>query len=672
MVEEKAKWLKNRLGVVEPGEVLSRLSDVGRHLMLRTSLNRVAARGLNHVPIPHSLKSLPTLGNGKLECVSRDSLARVLETADHWLDHRVSLFSLRNFCLGDPIEWNRDYSSGIVGPMKYSGFINHRDIEVSGNVKYVWELNRLQHLVVLALAAKWTGKKIYKDEIYNHTHSWCAQNPFMRGLNWKSPLEAGVRLISWAFVCFLTGVADPQMLAWRSALPGIIYQHQYFIRQFRSKHSSANNHLIGELAGLYIAAVFWPCYPKSWSWRSFAKRKLIQEIIRQVETDGVGKEQSTEYLLYILEFFLLAGALGQTVGDAFPQSYWDRLSNIISFLSATSDRSGNLPMFGDGDSGQSVWLPEAMPERVRSLVRLGSPNERSAPDKDLRSILLLWGQESRKLAITPAGQPNRGIQSFSKGGYYVLTAGRGSEDELMVILDSGPLGLPPLYAHGHADALSFWLSYGGEEFLVDPGTYCYTRSSIWRSYFRGTAAHNTVRVDREDQSVTAGPFLWRHPAHSCAELSEVSGECLRVEGFHDGYRRLGDPVMHRRILTLYPQSRRLVVVDSLECHSSHDIEIFFHFSERCQIQNVGTNQFTVLQGKRQLGFQLDARLEPTLYRGSDDPISGWVSRTFDTKEPAFTLAARAKIKKTAQFAIEIYALESIVRVSQPGERTAIA
>jgi len=81
-----------------------------------------------------------------------------------------------------------------------------------------------------------------------------------------------------------------------------------------------------------------------------------------------------------------------------------------------------------------------------------------------------------------------------KGGYYVLATDRGAENEMLVVLDAEPLGLPPLYAHGHADALSFRLSYGGHEFLIDPGTFCYYTPTLWRWYFRGTAAHNTVRL----------------------------------------------------------------------------------------------------------------------------------------------------------------------------------
>ena len=71
-----------------------------------------------------------------------------------------------------------------------------------------------------------------------------------------------------------------------------------------------------------------------------------------------------------------------------------------------------------------------------------------------------------------------------------------------------PLGYLSIAAHGHADALSFTLSVGGNEILIDPGTFAYHTQKRWREYFRGTSAHNTLRVDGADQSVPGGNFLW--------------------------------------------------------------------------------------------------------------------------------------------------------------------
>jgi hypothetical protein len=358
----------------------------------------------------------------------------------------------------------------------------------------------------------------------------------------------------------------------------------------------------------------------------------------------------------ILEFFLLAGALGEVIGESFPPMYWQRLAQMLAFLSAISDRQGNLPIFGDGDSGQVIWLPETTPERGRSLVQLGGFGEGSAAGQDLRTLLLLWGQTPQDIPLPASPMPAQPLQAFPQGGYYVLATNRGDDEEMMVVFDTGPLGLPPLYAHGHADALSFWFSYGGYEFCIDPGTFSYHASPRWRAYFRGTAAHNTVRVDDADQSVAAGPFLWRHVASCQAERLEDNAEFVAVDGCHDGYRRLADPVIHRRRICLYKKRRRLVITDRIECRSSHDLELLFHFSEKCHVRSVGLNAFQASNGPKHVSLHLDSRFESTLYRGSESPIYGWVSRTFDVKEPSFTLVAHTKVPGSAQFITELTAL----------------
>jgi hypothetical protein len=381
--------------------------------------------------------------------------------------------------------------------------------------------------------------------------------------------------------------------------------------------------------------------------------------MRQVEDDGVGKERATEYQLFILEFFLLAGALGQAIDDPFPPEYWERLRCMVTFLSAISDREGNLPMIGDSDSGQVVKLPESPRERARSLIQLSQFPRKPAPEAretEVRSLLLLWGQTPEEIPLAPVQTADQHLRIFPQGGYYVLAADRGHDDEMIVVFDAGPLGFPPLYAHGHADALSFWLSYGGHEFLIDPGTFCYYANDVWRAYFRGTAAHNTVRIDGGDQSVAGGRFLWRQAARCRAERVEDNDEFVAVEGSHDGYQRLTDPVTHWRGMRLQKKSRRLVITDRLECRSRHDVEIFFHFSETCQVRQVGSASFEALNGNKRLSIRLDTQLKPELYRGSETPISGWVSRAFGVKEPTFTLVGHARVTGSAQFLTEVVAL----------------
>src|SRR5207249_6082019 len=137
-------------------------------------------------------------------------------------------------------------------------------------------------------------------------------------------------------------------------------------------------------------------------------------------------------------------------------------------------------------------------------------------------------------------------REFADGGYYILGERFETPDEVRLIVDAGPIGYQAIAAHGHADALAFTLSLGGKEFLVDPGTFAYHTEPLWRAYFRGTSAHNTVRIDGEDQSQPGGKFMWLAKANAACAAFDTSTTEDVFEGWHDGYLRLPDPVMHRR------------------------------------------------------------------------------------------------------------------------------
>jgi Heparinase II/III-like protein len=293
-------------------------------------------------------------------------------------------------------------------------------------------------------------------------------------------------------------------------------------------------------------------------------------------------------------------------------------------------------------------------ERVQSLLRIcGSGRRQMCSESDLKECLLLWGQKSEELRHLHNGCDGGNLQAFTIGGYYVLASNRGGDDEIVVVFDGSPLGLPPLYAHGHADALSLWVSYGGAEFLIDPGTFCYDAHDGWRDYFRGTAAHNTMRIDGMDQSTKGGGFLWRHAANSKVEHIYSNDAFSSVRTTHDGYTRLSDPVIHTRGLRLFKKPRSLLITDFLKCKRNHLVEIFFHFSERCRIEQTAPGCFMATNDNRRLCLRLDHRFDVTLYRGSENPIMGWVSRNFGVKEPTFTIAASTRIEGSSEFASEI-------------------
>jgi uncharacterized heparinase superfamily protein len=243
---------------------------------------------------------------------------------------------------------------------------------------------------------------------------------------------------------------------------------------------------------------------------------------------------------------------------------------------------------------------------------------------------------SRFAEISPdtTAVPRR--RAFPEGGYYILGEDFESPREVRIVADTGPLGYLSIAAHGHADALSFTLSVAGHELLIDPGTYAYHTDQKWRDYFRGTSAHNTLQVDRVDQSVSGGTFMWTHHAKSRCERFEISDRLQVLSATQDGYHRLGDPVIHKRDLRYEPKLRFLRVEDHIDARGPHHVEIFWHLSEKCSVKM--HEHFAVVQSggvTMKLTWPFDTAAQ--LVRAEDSPRQGWISRGLDSKSPAYTL-----------------------------------
>src|SRR5262249_22089116 len=108
---------------------------------------------------------------------------------------------------------------------------------------------------------------------------------------------------------------------------------------------------------------------------------------------------------------------------------------------------------------------------------------------------------------------------FERGGYVILGKSLHTPEEFRATVDCGPLGYNRIAGHGHADALSVQVSWGGVQMLVDAGTYCYNAAPALRHFFRGTHAHNTLVVDDCDQSTYGASFLWLRDV-TCTLLPE--------------------------------------------------------------------------------------------------------------------------------------------------------
>jgi hypothetical protein len=585
-----------------------------------------------------------------------------LESLDKLMQGKIDFFGQPPLDVGNPVDWHRDPQTGIRSPLVFGKDLDYRNDSLVGNVKFVWELGRHQHLVPIAVAYAATGDSRYRNAVAGQIEGWIRDNPYGLGVHWCSSLELALRLISWSVVHSLIALRDGPnglfgAMASSEQLGLSIYRQARFIRNHLSLFSSANNHLIGELTGLWTACRVFNLGAEGEHWGSQAKAGLEREACLQVHEDGVDKEQAFYYHLWVMEYLLFAWLVGERAGKPFSIGFRMRIEVMAQFLRDVAPAGGQPPQVGDSDDGfvtrfEPVW-PQAPYGDVLTAVSATLDNDSvdsgaNFPQKAFWYSMMLGKlpTEEKTKIKAQASYP----RIYRNGGYAVLGAG-----PLHLVFDAGPLGYPSIAAHGHADALGFCLALDGEWWLVDPGTYAYHSEHGWRDYFRGTAAHNTLEVDGANQSEIGGPFLWvRHALGRLVDVGTDSEGVQWATGVHNGYERLG--VSHTRRIELSMQGDIITVSDEVGGNGDHAMAIHFHFAP--DIELTPGPQPTCWQGVksgsgRRVLLEVDEMWCWEVVRGSESPKLGWYSPALGVKVPVYTLRGTRRAQLPVQVVTRI-------------------
>jgi hypothetical protein len=563
---------------------------------------------------------------------------------DDLLQGKIGFFGHKSLDVGVPVNWHRDPLTGIEAPLSFGKELNYRDERLVGNIKILWELGRHQHLIPLAVAYACTGEIRYRDAVAVHIETWIDDNPYGSGIHWCSALESALRLTSWAVVHSLlalrdgedglfSAVVDPEKLG------RAIYQQVWFVRHFLSRYSSANNHLVGELTGLWVACCVFDMGKKGESWADDAQQRLEREAKLQVHKDGVDKEQACYYHLWVMEYFLFAWIVGLRSKRFFSDAFCERVLLMANFLRAVTPAGGLPPQIGDADDGFVTrfnldWPKDAYRDVLAAVESVCENRVIPAPLPQKVFWYSLCAGRIPQVADQMTAIGNAYPAFFREGGYAVL--GRGG---VHVVFDGGPLGYPSIAAHGHADALNICLAIDGVWWFVDPGTYAYHSEHGWRDYFRGTAAHNTLQMDGCNQSEMGGPFLWLQRAH--ARLVDAGSDAHGLQwvvGEHDGYKKVDG--IHSRRVELDEVGSNVTISDEVQGKGEHELAVHFHFAPDIGVlpgPHYGTWQANKYGTARMMILAVDDAWQWNVFHGSESPKLGWFSPALGMKIPACTL-----------------------------------
>ncbi|HEY0728887.1 MAG TPA: alginate lyase family protein, partial [Pyrinomonadaceae bacterium] len=449
----------------------------------------------------------------------------------------------------DVVEWRRDPRSGYLWPLDY-----HRDLKLQrsdgSDVRLVWELNRLSHLLRVENA----------DEFFNQLRSWHDQNPYARGPNWSCAMEVALRAIN-ILAAFerlrKSPQLDPEALIF---LLTLLQQHGLFIgTNLEFSYIATSNHYLSDVAGLLWLEVLLPELEDADDWRELALPALLREMDKQVLADGADYESSTGYHRFVLELFLYSFMLCRENGREIDTRYWRKLRQMLEYVKAYIRPDGLAPLIGDTDGGQVLPFREYSADDHAYVLDIGA-QVLNAPD-------LLYPQEKSK--------------AFPDAGIYIMR-----HSDCYLCFNASGAGINGRGSHGHNDALSIEVSARGRAFIVDPGTYVYTANPEMRHAFRSTAYHSTVKIDGQEQNTTEvnTPFVIGNEAQPRVLEWQSNENYDKVVAEHYGYRRLSSPVTHRRAVTFNKNECSWLIEDEFFGDGEHEFEAWFHFANGLQLE----------------------------------------------------------------------------------------
>jgi hypothetical protein len=502
-------------------------------------------------------------------------------------EHAWPLLGLGDKSFGDPIDWLRDPLSGANWPLEYHADLNLNRGDGS-DVRVLWELNRLPHLLTLARAYALTRDERFTREFIQQLASWQSENPYGYGPNWNCAMEVALRSINLlgAFEIFRSSpIFDEQVLA--SAL-ALFDQHGAFIRRnLEFSYVVTSNHYLSDVVGLVWLGVMLPELEDAAGWREFGLREMLREMDKQVLDDGGDFESSTGYHRFVLELYLYTFILCRANEVEVEKRYWEKLRGMLSYMRAYLRPDGRAPLIGDSDGGQVFPVQAHDANDHAYVLALGAvvfkdasllPAGPSTPEEVLWILGAQGTVDYKQLQSTPTLDSSA---AFPDSGLYVLRA-----EDLYLNFNTSDAGIGGRGSHGHNDALSIEVSAGGVAFIVDPGTYVYTADLKERHQFRSTAYHSTVEIDGEEQNTTEEtfPFFIGNEAKPRVLDWQTSTDFDRISAEHFGYHRLTHAVTHRRTITFNKQQSWWLIEDEFEGSGEHDFAVRFHLNAGLEIR----------------------------------------------------------------------------------------
>jgi len=364
------------------------------------------------------------------------------------------------------------------------------------DIKFTWELNRLNELDNLIACGLIFGKLSCLSFAQKLVSQWRQENPFNRGVNWYSNMEVAIRLIRFILLrCMLDEYQLDTTLIDRS----IAEHHAHVVSEwwFTKKTLEGGNHLLVELSSL---ALYELIHGRPGKYRDL----LRYEVERQFLYDGGHFEGSLGYHIFVLSSLLIIEWIAQSLKVESPVTR-NVLDKAIHFVEQLSGPDQCLPVIGDWDYGYIFRPFRRQTTDTRDIVNFARCLVPKTTGVERNSEWVVF--------------PESGIACHwnKHGGIMYMRGGTVH------------------YGHSHLDMLS--LSYISPEgpCIMDGGTFAYNYSTEIRKFFRSPAAHSALLINGAMPLKPFRNFAWK--GELCCRLWKET-ESVYAEYNFPSYGRL--------------------------------------------------------------------------------------------------------------------------------------
>lgn len=423
-----------------------------------------------------------------------------------------------------------------------------------GDIKTIWEASRFDWAIQYAIQTT-DGNNQAINILNQWLISWCRHNPPYNGPNWKCGQEASIRIMHLAFASIILKQhkqATPALQALIKAhLQRIAPTIQYAIAQ-------DNNHGTSEAAALFIGGSWLEILGEKDArrWTKTGRKWLENRAFKLIKPDGSFSQYSTNYHRVMLDTYSMAEYWRQTLGlTKFSPNLYQQLKKATNWLyQMVQEKSGDTPNLGANDGARLLPITNTDYRDFRPSIQLAMILfcQQLAFNTNQDSNLPSWNLPIYKLHINPPNVQAAPANSsfFPDGGYCTLR-----KDNIFALFRFPNFQFRP----SQADALHVDLWINGVNTLRDGGTYSYNTTEKDLNYFGGTASHNTIQFDDQDQMPRLSRFLFGSwlKSKNTTPLHEANG-LLKVSASYSDYENN----FHNRELNL--GSNYLKIIDSFK------------------------------------------------------------------------------------------------------------